>query len=64
MRVIVHDEVGDIAFSYDTQKDTVSLCPGRLAKARVAAFFIMDGPAPTPDSRAFRQHVFDGDDGE
>jgi hypothetical protein len=25
---------------------------------------VMDGTAPTPDSRAFRRHVFEGDDGE
>jgi hypothetical protein len=29
-----------------------------------AAFLIMDGPAPPPDSRAFLRHVFEGDDGE
>ena len=70
MRVVVYDEAGDVAFAYHTQKDTVSLCPGRLEKAQVvealpeAAFFIMDAPAPSPEARNFRQHVFDGDHGE
>jgi hypothetical protein len=42
----------------------------RLGKASIvealqeAAFFIMDAPAPTPESRTFRRHVFEGDDGE
>ena len=70
MRVLVYDEWGDVALDYDTRTDMVPLCPGRLEKAQVvealqeAAFFIMDGPAPPPDSRAFRGHVFEGDDGE
>jgi hypothetical protein len=70
MRVVVYDEAGEIALDYDTRSDTVSLCPGRLEKAPViealqeAAFFVMDGPAPTPESRNFRQHVFEGDQGE
>ena len=70
MRVIVYDEAGDVAFDYHTQKDTVSLCPGRLEKARVvealqeAAFFILDAPAPSPEARNFRQHAFEGDHGE
>jgi hypothetical protein len=70
MRVVVYDEVGDVAFDYFTQKDTVSLCPVRLEKTRVvealreAAFFIMDAPAPSPEARNFRQHVFEGDQGE
>ena len=44
-----------------------SLCPGRLEKARVvealqeAAFFIMDAPAPSPESRNFRQHMYEWD---
>ena len=29
-----------------------------------AAFFVMDGPAPTPERRNFRQHVYEGDQGE
>jgi hypothetical protein len=29
-----------------------------------AAFFIMDGPAPRPERRAFRHHVYEGDQGE
>ena len=29
-----------------------------------AAFFVIDGPAPTPEGRNFRQHVFEGDQGE
>jgi hypothetical protein len=29
MRVVVYDETGDIAFDYHTQRDTLSLCPGR-----------------------------------
>jgi hypothetical protein len=68
--VVVYDDAGDIAFRFDTHKDTVSLCPGRLEKAHVvetlqeAAFFIMDGPVPSPDDRAYRPHVFEGDDGE
>ena len=38
-------------------------------KARVvealqeAAFFIMDAPAPSPEARNFRQHVFEGGSG-
>ena len=55
---------------YDTRHDTLSLCPGRLEKAQVvealqeAAFFVMDGPAPTPEGRNFREHIFEGDQGE
>jgi hypothetical protein len=62
--------MGDIALDYHTQRDMVSLCPGRLEKAQVvealqeAAFFIMDSPAPSPEGRNFRQHVFEGDQGE
>ena len=69
MRVVVYDEMDDVALDYDTRKDTLSLCPGRLEKAQViealqeAAFFIMDGPAPTPERRAFRHHVYEGDQG-
>jgi hypothetical protein len=70
MLVVVYDGTGDVAFRFDTKRDTVSLCPGRLEKAEVvealqeAAFFIMDGPAPSPDGRAYRQHVFEGDNSE
>jgi len=66
MRVVVYDEMDDVALDYDTRKDTLSLCPGRLEKAQViealqeAAFFIMDAPAPSPEARNFRQHVFEG----
>jgi hypothetical protein len=62
--------MGEIALDHYTQTDSVSLCPGRLEKAQViealqeAAFFIMDAPPPTPEGRTFRQHVFEGDDGE
>jgi hypothetical protein len=41
-----------------------------LEKAQVvealqeAAFFILNGPAPAPESRTFRQNVFEGDEGE
>ena len=60
MRVVVYDEAGDVAFDYHTQKDTVSLCPGRLEKAQVvealqeAAFFIME-----PRHQAPRPATFD-----
>jgi hypothetical protein len=70
MRVVVYDEAGEIALDYDTRSDTLSLCPGRLEKAQVvealreAAFFVIDGPAPTPEGRNFRQDVFEGDQGE
>jgi len=70
MRVLVYDELGDVALDYDTRTDMVPLCPGRLEKAQVvealqeAAFFIMDAPAPAPEGRASRQRVFEGDDGE
>lgn len=70
MRVVMYDEADDVALDYDTRRDTLSLCPGRLEKAQVvealqeAAFFVMDGPAPTPEGRNFRQHVFEGDRGE
>ena len=70
MRVVVYDEAGEIALDYDTRRDTLSLCPGRLEKAQVvealqeAAFFVMDGPAPTPEDRNFREHIFEGDQGE
>ena len=70
MLVVVYDDAGDIAFRFDTHKDTVSLCPGRLEKAQViealheAAFFIMDAPAPTPEDRSFRQNIYEGDQGE
>jgi hypothetical protein len=33
--VVVYDDAGGIAFRFDTHKDTVSLCPGRLEKAHV-----------------------------
>jgi hypothetical protein len=70
MRVVVYDAAGEVALDYYTQIDSVSLCPGRLEKAQViealqeAAFFIMDVPPPAPEGRTFRQHVFEGDDGE
>ena len=70
MRVVVYDETGEMALDYDTRSDTLSLCPGRLEKAQVveslqeAAFFVMDGPAPTPERRNFREHIFEGDQGE
>ena len=70
MRVVVYDEAGEIALDYNTRSDTLSLCAGRLEKALVvealqeAAFFVMDGPAPTPEGRNFREHVFEGDQGE
>jgi hypothetical protein len=70
MRVLVYDELGDVALDYDTRTDMVPLCPGRLEKAQVvealqeAAFFIMDAPAPAPEGRTSRQRVFEGDDGE
>jgi hypothetical protein len=70
MPIVVYDEAGDLAVDHGPQKATVSLCPGRLEKARVAevlqeaAFFIMGGPAPTPEARNFRQAAFEGDDGE
>jgi hypothetical protein len=70
MRVVVYDDVGEIALDYDRRTDSVSLCPGRLEKAQViealreAAFFIMDVPPLSPEGRTFRRHVFEGDDGE
>ena len=70
MRVVVYDEMGDIALDYHTHRDIAALCPGRLEKAQVvealqeAAFFIMDAPAPAPEGRTFRQHVYEGDQGE
>jgi hypothetical protein len=70
MRVVVYDERGDTAFDYNTHRNTISLCPGRLEKAQVvealhdAAFFILDGPAPTPEDRTFRRNVYEGDEGE
>jgi hypothetical protein len=70
MRVVVYDEAGNVAFDYHTQKDTLSLCPGRLEKAQVVealqegAFFIMDAPSPSPEARNFRRHVYEGDQGE
>jgi hypothetical protein len=70
MRIVVYDQVGEIALDYDTRSDTLSLCPGRLEKAQVvealqeAAFFVMDAPAPPPEGRNFREHVFEGDQGE
>jgi hypothetical protein len=70
MLVVVYDDVGDLAFRFDTQRDTLALYPGRQEKAHVvetlqeAAFFIMDGPTPSPDDRTYRPHVFEGDDGE
>ena len=35
MRVLVYDELGDVALDYDTRTDMVPLCPGRLEKAQV-----------------------------
>jgi len=31
---------------------------------RCKAFFIMNGSAPAPESRTFRQNMFEGDEGE
>jgi hypothetical protein len=70
MRVIVYDEAGDIAFSYNTRGNTLSLCPGRLENAQVvealqdAVLFIMDGPVPPAENRSFRRHEMDDDDGD
>ena len=70
MRVIVYDEAGDIAFSYDTRGNTLSVCPGQLENAQVvealqdATLFIMDGPAPPAENRTFRRHEMDDDDGD
>ncbi len=70
MRVIVYDESGDVALSYETQRDTISLFPGRLEKAQViealqeAAFFVLDGPVPAPEGRTLRRHVVQTDEGE
>ncbi len=66
----MYDEAGDIALSYDTRSDTLSLCPGRLENAQVvealqdAVLFIMDGPAPRAENRNFRRHEMDEDDGD
>ena len=53
MLVIVYGDVGEVAFRFETQRDTLALCPGRLEKAHVvealqeAAFFIgWTGTAP------------------
>jgi hypothetical protein len=35
MRIVVYDEAGDVALDHNPVKETVSLCPGRLEKARV-----------------------------
>ena len=70
MRVVLYDELGGVALDYHTRQNTVALCPGRLEKAQVVealqevALFVIDGPAPTPERRNFRQHVFEGDQGE
>lgn len=70
MRVIVYDEAGDIAFSYNTRGNTLSLCPGQLENAQVvealqdAVLFIMDGPVPPAENRSFRRHEMDDDDGD
>jgi hypothetical protein len=70
MRIVVYDEAGDVALDHHTQKGTISLFPGRLEKAQVvealqeAAYFIMDAPVPSPEGRTFRNHAFEGDDGE
>ena len=70
MPVVLYDEFGGVALDYHTRQNTVALCPGRLEKAQVieslqeAAFFIMDAPAPSPESRNFRQHIYEGDQGE
>ena len=58
-------QAGEVALDYHTLMDTVALCPGRQEKARVdealqeAAFFIMDSPAPSPEDRNFRQHMYE-----
>ena len=63
MRVVVYDETGEMTLDYDTRSDTLSLCPGRLeGSLQEAAFFVR--PAPTPEGRNFRHHVFEGDQGE
>ena len=43
MRVVVYDEMEDVALDYDTRKDTLSLCPGRLEKAQVIRGFAGGG---------------------
>jgi hypothetical protein len=70
MRIVVYDDAGGVALDHDPLKEPVTLCPGRLEKARVvealqeAAFFLMGGPAPSPEGRNFRRAAFEGDDGE
>jgi hypothetical protein len=70
MRVVVYDQLGEVALDYRTQINAVTLCPRRLEKAQVvealqeAVLFVMDGPAPSPEERNFRQPEFVGDDGE
>jgi hypothetical protein len=70
MRIVVYDEAGDVALDHYTERGTLSLCPGRIEKAQVvealqeAAFFIMDAPVPSPEGRNFRQHLYEGDQGE
>ena len=63
MRVVVYDAVGEIALDYYTQTDSVQKAQV-IEALQEAAFFIMDAPPPTPEGRTFRQHVFEGDDGE
>jgi hypothetical protein len=60
MRVIVYAEAGDVAFDYYTQRDTVSLCPGRLEKAQVVeACRRQRSSSWTPRHQAPRPATFD-----
>jgi hypothetical protein len=35
MLVVEYDDVGEVAFLFETQRDTLAPCPGRLEKAHV-----------------------------
>jgi hypothetical protein len=64
MLVVVYDDVGEVAFRFETQRDTLALCPGRLEKTHVVELCRRRRSSSwmdrhRPDSRAFRRHVFD-----
>lgn len=64
MLVVVYDDVGEVAFRIETQRDALALCPRRPEKAHVVELCRRRRSSSwmdrhCPDSRAFRRHVFD-----
>ena len=69
MRVLVYDEAAMFLRLSYARRMPVSLCPGRLEKARVVEAFqrrrsSSGRPGTEPRGPQLRQHVFEGDRGE